>query len=122
MVLLSCPGLPRGAGSDGVTFLAEHLLCLIPHLDRVVLGGIAEELQRRLLRIAVAGALYEFGRDDLTGPVLEIAAISPHDPLCNEQAGALGLPVIAACTAGPMTFATLCRRGLDDKRKASARQ
>src|SRR5690348_16747887 len=70
--------LPRRLRSGCVPRLTENLPRLVPYFDRVMLRILAEHLERRLLRIAVAAAFDELDGRDQAGLVHQIAAIGSH--------------------------------------------
>src|SRR5260370_27627505 len=65
-------------GSGCVASLTEDLSRLVPYFDRMMLRILAQHLERRLLRVAIAAALDELDGGDQAGLVQQIAAVGPH--------------------------------------------
>src|SRR5260370_42176486 len=75
-------------GSGCVASLTEDLSRLVPYFDRMMLRILAQHLERRLLRVAIAAALDELDGGDQAGLVQQIAAAGSHRGTPPSRVGA----------------------------------
>src|SRR5258708_33272344 len=65
-------------GSGCVASLTEDLSRLVPYFDRMMLRILAQHLERRLWRVAIAAALDDLDGGDQAGLVQQISAVGSH--------------------------------------------